>query len=139
MHRDNPLSTLTLVQVREIYRRGGSVTRWLDIGVKVPGCIGDEIIVVSRQNSSGTYAYFKRTVLGKKGKFRQGMLNMHGSKGVVELVGNTPCAIGYSGLVHMTDQVKLLSLYWRREARNAGNRFLGWEPLSLCSSSTDVD
>jgi len=62
---------------------------------------------VSRQNNSGTYAYFKETVLGKKGKYRQGTLDMHGSKDVVDLVENTPCAIGYSGLAYATDHVKL--------------------------------
>ena len=32
---------------------------------------------------------------------------MHGSKDVVDLVENTPCAIGYSGLAYATEHVKL--------------------------------
>ena len=64
-------------------------------------------MVVSRQNNSGTYAYFKDAVLGKKGKYRQGTLDMHGSKDVVDLVEKTPCAIGYSGLAYATDHVKM--------------------------------
>ena len=47
------------------------------------------MVVVSRQNNSGTYAYFKSAVLGKKGKYRQGTLDMHGSKDVVDLVEKT--------------------------------------------------
>ena len=35
-----------------------------DLGVEVPGCQGQEIVVVSRQNNSGTYAYFREAVLG---------------------------------------------------------------------------
>ena len=72
----------------------------------MPGCKNQKIVVVSRQNNSGTYAYFKSAVLGK-GKFRQGTLDMHGSKDVVDLVEKTPCAIGYSGLAYATDHIKL--------------------------------
>ena len=36
-----------------------------------------------------------------------GTRDMHGSKDVVDLVENTPCAIGYSGLAYATDGVKL--------------------------------
>ncbi len=32
---------------------------------------------------------------------------MHGSKDVVDLVENTPCAIGYSGLAYATEHVKM--------------------------------
>ena len=107
MHADNPLSTLSIEQLRNIYIRDGKSTKWTDLGVEVPGCKNQQIIVVSRQNNSGTYAYFKKAVLGKKGKFRQGTLDMHGSKDVVDLVEKTPCAIGYSGLAYATDHVKL--------------------------------
>jgi len=72
--------------------------------------------VVSRQNNSGTYAYFKKTVLGKKGKYRQGTLDMHGSKDVVDLVEKTPCAIGYSGLAYATDHLKTVCISKADEA-----------------------
>ncbi len=103
----NPLTTLTIEQLREVFIRGGSATKWTDLGVQVPGCKNQQIIVVSRQNNSGTYAYFKKAVLGKKGKYRQGTLDMHGSKDVVDLVEKTPCAIGYSGLAYATDHIKM--------------------------------
>ena len=44
---------------------------------------------------------------GKKGKYRMGTLDMHGSKDVVDLVEKTPCAIGYSGLAYATDHIKM--------------------------------
>jgi len=80
----NPASTLSIPQLKEIYGRGGKSTKWTDLGIEVPGCKGQQIVVVSRQNNSGTYAYFKKAVLGKGGKFRQGTLDMHGSKDVVD-------------------------------------------------------
>jgi ABC-type phosphate transport system substrate-binding protein len=57
----------------------------------------DEIIRVSRQSSSGTYEFFREHVLNKK-DFKLGSRDMNGSKEVVELVANTPGAIGYSGM-----------------------------------------
>jgi phosphate transport system substrate-binding protein len=107
LHPNNPAKSLAIAQIADIYGRDGKAKKWTDIGLEVPGCKGQEIIVVSRQNNSGTYAYFKKAVLGKKGKYRMGTLDMHGSKDVVDLVEKTPCAIGYSGLAYATDHVKL--------------------------------
>lgn len=107
LHADNPIDELTIQQLSDIYGRGAKVSKWSDMGITVPGCSSDEIVVVSRQNNSGTYVYFKKAVLGKKGKYRNGTLDMHGSKDVVELIENTPCAIGYSGLAYSTDHVKM--------------------------------
>jgi phosphate transport system substrate-binding protein len=106
INNNNPITTLSIEQLHNIYGRDPKVTKWSDLGVKVPGCDSDEIVVVSRQNNSGTYAYFKETVLGEKGKYRTGTLDMHGSKEVVDLVEKTACAIGYSGLAYATEHVK---------------------------------
>jgi len=110
IHKDNPAKSFSFEQLKAIYVRGGKATKWSDIGLEIPGCKSDEIVVVSRQNNSGTYAYFKKAVLGKKGKFRQGTLDMHGSKDVVDLVEKTPCAIGYSGLAYATDHIKMVCI-----------------------------
>jgi len=106
INNNNPITSLSIEQLRNIYGRDPKFTKWSDLGVKVPGCDSDEIVVASRQNNSGTYAYFKETVLGKKGKYRTGTLDMHGSKEVVDLVEKTACAIGYSGLAYATEHVK---------------------------------
>jgi phosphate transport system substrate-binding protein len=106
LHPDNPLDEISLEQLAEIYGDGGSYLNWTDLGVEVPGCKDQEIVVVSRQNNSGTYAYFREAVLGR-GDFRLGTRDMHGSKDVVDLVENTPCAIGYSGLAYATEHVSL--------------------------------
>jgi len=106
LHADNPLTSLSIEQLAQIYGDGGSYTKWTDLGVEVPGCKDQTLVVVSRQNNSGTYAYFRKTILGK-GDFRLGTRDMHGSKDVVDLVENTPCAIGYSGLAYATEHLKL--------------------------------
>jgi phosphate transport system substrate-binding protein len=61
---------------------------------------------VSRQNNSGTYAYFQEAVLGER-EYKLNSRDMHGSKDVVDLVEHTPCAIGYSGLGYATAGVKM--------------------------------
>lgn len=105
LHEDNPIEGLSLAQLKGIYGEDGTITQWSDLGVSVPGCDSDEIVVVSRQNNSGTYVYFKETVLGDDTEYKLGSRDMHGSKDVVDLVENTPCAIGYSGLAYATEHV----------------------------------
>lgn len=107
VHRDNPLDRVTIEQLADIYGEGGQAEAWSDLGVEVPGCESDEIVLVSRQNNSGTYVYFQEAVLGDR-EFRLGTRDMHGSKDVVDLVAHTPCAIGYSGMAYSTDEVKML-------------------------------
>jgi phosphate transport system substrate-binding protein len=118
VHKGNPIEEITLEQLAQIYGEGGSFTRWSQLGVKMPDG-SDEIIRVSRQSNSGTYAYFREAVLGKGRDFRLGSRDMNGSKDVVELVSKTPGAIGYSGMGYSTADVKML-----RVARKAGDPFI---------------
>ncbi|MET0594752.1 MAG: phosphate ABC transporter substrate-binding protein [Polyangiaceae bacterium] len=111
VHKDNPLNEISMEDLGEIYREGGKIENWPQVGVaKVPGAQNDKIIRVSRQNNSGTYHYFREVVVGKKADFKQGSLDMNGSKDVVELVGKTPGAIGYSGLGYATPAVKIVKV-----------------------------
>ncbi|MCY3546781.1 MAG: phosphate ABC transporter substrate-binding protein [Gemmatimonadetes bacterium] len=107
LHADNPIRSISLEQLKDVYGEGGTATTWSDLGVAVPGCASDEIVLVSRQNNSGTYVYFKETVLGDDAEYKLGSRDMHGSKDVVDLVENTPCAIGYSGLAYATEHVNM--------------------------------
>ena len=107
VHKDNPIESVTLEQLAEIYGENGETVSWSQIGITMPGG-QDEIVRVSRQNNSGTYAYFKETVLGKEREFKLGSLDQHGSKDVVDLVAHTPGAIGYSGLAYATPNVKMV-------------------------------
>jgi len=106
-HPDNPMDSISMEQLAGIYGEGGTIESWSQLGVEPAGCSSDEIVRVSRQNNSGTYVYFREAVLGDRGDFKLGSRDMHGSKDVVDLVENTPCAIGYSGLAYATDHVKM--------------------------------
>lgn len=106
LHPDNPITSISRSQLQQIYGEGGSYGSWRDLGVTVPGCGSGEIVRVSRQNNSGTYAYFREAMLGEM-EFKLGSRDMNGSSEVVELVANTPCAIGYSGLAYATEHVRM--------------------------------
>ena len=108
VHPTNPMTEISMEDLKEIYREGGKVDKWSQIGVKHPS--GDEIIRVSRQNNSGTYHYFREVVVGKNADFKLGSRDMNGSKDVVELVSRTPNAIGYSGMGYKTEKVKVLKV-----------------------------
>jgi phosphate transport system substrate-binding protein len=108
VNKDNALEHITLEQLAEIYGEKASLTKWSQLGARLPPRAKDAIIVVSRQSNAGTYFYFREAVLGKKRDFRLGTIDMLGSKDVVELVSRTPSAIGYSGMGYATQQVKML-------------------------------
>jgi phosphate transport system substrate-binding protein len=109
VHKNNPLNEISLDQIAQIYMEGGSITKWSDLGVTIPGASGDEIVCVSRQSSSGTYEFLREHVLKQK-DFKLGSRDMNGSKEVVELVSSTPTAIGYSGMGYATPAVKMLKV-----------------------------
>ena len=109
VHKDNPIETISLEELAEIYGDGGTTTNWSQLGVKIPSGT-NKITWVNRQNSSGTYAYFREAVLGDKRDYKMGSINQSGSKDVISLIAHTPGAIGYSGMGYATDEVKMLKV-----------------------------
>ncbi len=109
VHRDNPIADISTEQLAMVFGEAGTVTRWSELGVHIPGVTDDTIVRVSRQSSSGTYEFFREHVLQEQ-DFKLGSRDMNGSKEVVELVGTTPTAIGYSGMAYATGQIRMLNL-----------------------------
>jgi len=107
LHKDNPIDSVSFAQLAQIFGRNGTIEKWSDLGIEVPGCKGQEIVRVGRQASSGTYVYFRSAVLQGQGRYDMGILDMISSKDVVQMVERTPCAIGYSGLAYATPNVKM--------------------------------
>ena len=110
VHSDTPINKITIPQLAEIYGENGTVTQWNHLGITHTACPSDKIIRISRQSNSGTYFYFREALLGTERDFRIGSLDLHGSKDVVEVIGRTPCAIGYSGMGYATSHVKMLAV-----------------------------
>jgi phosphate transport system substrate-binding protein len=110
VHPSNPIADLTLEEIGCIYGKSGNCLTWSDVrpGTVVPGCQDNKIIRVSRQSNSGTYEYFREAVLGKTQDFKQGSMDLNGSREGVDMVGKTPCAIGYTGMGYLSKEVKAL-------------------------------
>ena len=105
VHKDNPIESISIPELIELFGEDGKFSRWTQLGVEVPNCKGQKIVFVGRQVTSGTYAYFRKNVLGTT-CYKWDMHVMFDSNEVVDLVGKNPCAIGYSGLIHATNAVK---------------------------------
>jgi phosphate transport system substrate-binding protein len=105
LNRSNPLDSISIPQLAEIFGKDGTARSWSDLGVTVPGCDAGEIVPVGRQRGSGTYAYFESTLLGE-GAYGTGVRAEGTTPELVQLVASTPCAIGYGSLTYATDGVK---------------------------------
>jgi phosphate transport system substrate-binding protein len=89
---ENPLKELTVAQVGDIFT--GKVKNWKEVG-------GPDapITVYSRENSSGTYEFFKEHVL--KGKdFAASAQTMPGTAAIVQAVVKDKNGIGYGGAAY---------------------------------------
>ena len=88
----NPVKELSLAQLRGIYT--GAITNWKQVG-------GNDapIILYSRENSSGTYTYFKDNVLLGK-DFAPRAQTLQGTAAVVNAVSKDANGIGYGGAAY---------------------------------------
>ncbi|HEX8252111.1 MAG TPA: phosphate ABC transporter substrate-binding protein [Thermoanaerobaculia bacterium] len=88
----NPVRELTIAQLRDIYT--GRITNWKQVG-------GNDatIILYSRENSSGTYQYFKDTVLMGR-DYSPRAQTLQGTAGVVNAVAKDANGIGYGGAAY---------------------------------------
>ncbi len=94
VHRDNPIRELTLDELSRIYR--GERTRWSELDPSAPA---RTIVLYGRENSSGTYAYFKEHVLGKL-DFAAETQSLPGTAAVIYAVRNDRFGIGYGGIAY---------------------------------------
>ncbi len=92
LNEKNPVRELTMQQLFDIYT--GKATNWKDVGGK-----DAPIILYSRENSSGTYIYFRDNVLRGK-DFSPRAQTLQGTAAVVNAVSKDPNGIGYGGAAY---------------------------------------
>ena len=92
VHTTNPVKELSVAQLGEIYL--GNITNWKQVG-------GPDatIILYGRENSSGTYGFFKEHVLKNK-DFSARVQTLPGTAAVVNAVAKDPNGIGYGGAAY---------------------------------------
>jgi phosphate transport system substrate-binding protein len=114
VHKSNPLESISLEELAEIYGENGTVTDWSQLDAARKAGFRGKITRVSRQAGGGTHTYFRKAVLGKGRDYKLGSIDQNGSKDVVALVSRTPSAIGYSGMGYATPEVKMLKVSRRK-------------------------
>ncbi len=92
VHESNPVKELTMDQLRDIYL--GTLTNWKQVGGKEA-----TIILYGRENSSGTYGFFKDNVLGGR-DFSARVQTLPGTAAVVNAVSKDPNGVGYGGAAY---------------------------------------
>ncbi|MBF8294559.1 MAG: phosphate-binding protein [Bacteroidetes bacterium] len=92
VNESNPVQELSIDQLKGIYT--GAITNWKDIGGP-----DAKIILYGRENSSGTYVYFKDNVL-KGDDFSPMTQTMPGTAAVVNAVSKDKFGIGYGGAAY---------------------------------------
>jgi phosphate transport system substrate-binding protein len=97
----NPIKDLSMDQLKLIFT--GKITNWKELGGA-----DAKIIVYSRENSSGTYVFFKEHVL-KNADYTQRAQSMPGTAAVVNAVAKEKHGIGYGGAAYAKG-IRVLSI-----------------------------
>jgi len=92
VHESNPVSELTLQQIKAIYT--GQIKNWKEVGGR-----DDRILLYSRENNSGTYAYFKEHVL-ENADFHPTAQTLPGTAAVINALAKDRRGIGYGGIAY---------------------------------------
>jgi phosphate transport system substrate-binding protein len=100
VHGTNPVSNLTLEQIRQIF--AGDTTNWSELG-------GPDapIRLITREEGSGTREAFQKLVMHKT-RISRKALTQESNGSVKELVKNDPCGIGYMSLGLVGDELRAL-------------------------------
>lgn len=98
VHPSNPVANLTREQLEDIFT--GKIKNWKEVGGP-----DKKIVAYSRETSSGTYEFFKESVLKNK-NYMSGILSMPATGAIIQSVSQTEGAIGYVGLAYLNKDVK---------------------------------
>jgi phosphate transport system substrate-binding protein len=120
----NPVAQLTIDQLGAIYL--GDVTSWKEVGGP-----DARIVLYSRENSSGTYVFFKENVLGGE-DFAASAQTLPGTAAVVNAIAKERYGIGYGGAAYAkgVKEVKIVGKDGQAWLPSAENVKSGKYPLS---------
>ncbi len=102
VHPDNPVSNLTIDQLKKIYT--GQIVNWKDVGGN-----DSEIVLTTQNLGSGTYEGFRLLVIGSNAILPPNAVQMD-SIPERDFVAQNTGAIGYCALNYIDDTVKAVSV-----------------------------
>ncbi|OAV65665.1 phosphate ABC transporter substrate-binding protein [Bacteroidales bacterium Barb6XT] len=108
VHPSNKVKDLTREQLEGIFT--GKITNWKEVG-------GDDLKIIpySRETSSGTYEFFKESVLKNK-NYMNGIMSMPATGAIIQSISQTKGAIGYVGLAYLSKDVKAVRVSYDKGA-----------------------
>lgn len=102
VHPSNPMTNLSIEELSLIYQ--GKIKNWKEVGG-----VNLQIVVISRDTSSGTYESWQEKVLHNQKVSPRAQLQAS-SGAVVQAVSKNKYAIGYVGIGYVDKSVKALSV-----------------------------
>ncbi len=102
----NGVEALTMEQLGQIFR--GEITNWKDVGGA-----DMEIVLLSRDSSSGTYEYFKEEVVAaedENAEYAASAKLLPSNQAIADEVAANEAGIGYIGLGYLTDAVSVVAI-----------------------------
>ena len=102
-HPDVPVDGLTTDQIRDIF--AGNITNWNEVGGP-----DAEIVVVSREEGSGTRAAFEEMVMGEDAVITANAVLQPSNGAVRSTVASTPSSIAYLSFGYLDETVKALQV-----------------------------
>lgn len=102
----NAVEELTLEQLGQIFR--GEITNWKDVGGA-----DMQIVLLSRDSSSGTYEYFKEAVVAaedENAEYAASAKLLPSNQAIADEVAANEAGIGYIGLGYLTDDVAVVAV-----------------------------
>ena len=102
VHPSNKVTNLTREQLEGIFT--GKIKNWKEVGGA-----DMKIVAYSRETSSGTYEFFKESVLKNK-NYMNGILSMPATGAIIQSVSQTKGAIGYVGLAYISPRIKTIAV-----------------------------
>ena len=108
INSNNPVTELSIEQISKIFT--GEIANWNEVGGK-----DGEVLVISRDSSSGTFGYFEKRVVRlngtvKENNYTQKALYLASNVSIREEVSINENAIGYIGLGYLNESVKALDI-----------------------------
>ncbi|MBF0159373.1 MAG: phosphate ABC transporter substrate-binding protein [Magnetococcales bacterium] len=114
VHRHNPVEGFAMEQLASLYARTGTLKSWSDVGVTVPGCETGQIMLGSRRNNSGSYAFLQDAMApfnSQRQRMASGEVTYHrNSRQLADWVASNPCAIGYMGMALVTEHIRAICI-----------------------------
>jgi phosphate transport system substrate-binding protein len=100
VHPGNKVANLTREQLEGIFT--GRIRNWKEVG-------GEDLRIIpySRETSSGTYEFFKESVLKNK-NYMNGIMSMPATGAIIQSISQTRGAIAYVGLPYLNSAVKAI-------------------------------